>query len=58
MFAEQNSNWSGRDLANAVGEQRVCYGVTSSDAMSLNMKLAFANPDAVSPPERGSRFDA
>ena len=57
MLADYNSNSSGRDLANAVGERPVRYGATPADAMGQNIKLAFADPASVTPPSKGSRFD-
>ena len=57
MLAEFNSNSSGRDLANAVGEKHVQYGASFADPMGQTVQLAFANPALVTPPRKGSRFD-
>ena len=55
MLADYNSNSSGRDLANAVGDIHVQYGATT---INRGQMLGFANPAAVTAPENGSRFDA
>ena len=54
LLTDVNSNSSGRDLANTVGEVRVRYGATHQYGMPEKTKIAFANPIVVKQPESES----
>lgn len=50
VFTEYNSNSTGRDLANAVGDRRVRYGATVFNTTSDVAELAFEDPQLVEAP--------
>ena len=58
MFANCNSNSSGRDLAKSIGDVHVKYGVnTTNQPDDSGEKLTFGHPDSVRHPKNGMRFD-
>jgi hypothetical protein len=58
MLAAANSNSSGRDLANELGDLRTKYGVAMREADPEESKpmLTFADPDTTLLPASGTRF--
>ena len=53
MLAHVDSNSSGRDIAKAVGESHVRYGMKTG----WNAKLGFGDPASVCDPPKGMRFE-
>lgn len=56
MFANTNSNSSGKDIASTIGGTRMQYGSARLPNFGAK-KLAFANPAVVDTPDTNARFD-
>lgn len=58
MLIDCNSNATGNDLADAVDDLIVKYGVNNTDREDGKTKLAFGESTSVSSPKKGMLFKA
>lgn len=57
MLAGYNSNSSGRDLANKIGEVEVKYGAIRAAEMGEQTRITFDQPERIDDPKNGMQFD-
>lgn len=57
MLSGCNSNVTGRDIAQILGEKEVKYGVVGTNDVDKTTKMAFGDATLVTTPKSGMLFD-